>query len=80
MKMAGLKLGVLNVLNLNDISMKREPKLKVLFSKTGEEKARALVDEQIKAIDYFSTMYVRAMNEIYIMNDLEKQPKPSETL
>ena len=57
-----------------------EPKLKVIFSKQGEEKARSLSEEEVKAIDYFSQMYVKAINELYILNEHEKehQPKPPD--
>lgn len=60
------------------LGMTNEPKLKVIFSKRGEEKARALDDEQIKAIDYVSNLYFKAMNELWVLNEHEKQPKPVE--
>ena len=60
--------------------MNEPTKLKVIFSKQGAEKARSLSEEEVKAIDYFSQMYVKALNEIYILNEHEKQHQPQNPM
>ena len=49
-----------------------EPKLKVIFSKQGEERARALKEEELKALDHFAENYVKFWSELYTKNELER--------